>query len=173
MAEPPSEDHVDFVVDAQHRFQQWIQFADAKAGAVLVILGLGLADLISRSGSLSEAYKQTSCWGTLASWSFWLACAAATMTVVTVSISLFPRLKHDRESLGYFGDVGNYKSSAAYITALRKAPASDLFEMNASQVWQLGRIASLKLRLLRISYWFVVGFLALLVVARLSLAWGS
>lgn len=162
----------EFAADAQHRFQQWIQFADAKAAAVLVLIGLGTADLIKNAKRLSEAFESTSsAWGDIATASFWLACTLVAVAVVLVSLSLFPRVKPARKSLAYFGDVASFGSSGAFSTALSKRSAKELQDETNSQVWQLARIASVKFRLLKWSYRFALGFLVALVVGRVCLAW--
>jgi hypothetical protein len=160
-----ADNHTQFLSEALTRFQQWIQFADAKAGAVLVILGLGVASLIDKAGNLSDAYRLPSQWGDLATLLFWAACAAAAATVVCVSIALFPRVKPGEPSLAYFGHVATM-SSKKFETEIGKLGQDELNHHLALQAWELARVAYTKYRWLKPSYWLVVLFLVLYVMAR-------
>jgi hypothetical protein len=152
------------------RFAGWVQFADAKAAGVLVLLGLGLADLLDHAGRLSHAHRLTSAWGTLASVALWAALALALVTVVETSRALFPRIAPVRKSAFFFGSVAEYKSGAEYASALTELSLPQATEQLAEQAWELSRIASRKFARLRLSYWFVLAFLAAWALARTALA---
>src|SRR5690554_5432834 len=101
----PTEAHIKFAVDSLDRFSDWARFADAKAGAVIVVLGLALSDLLQRAGPLSAAGLSGSRWGVVATVGFWVACVLATATTISVIAALFPKATPGEESLAYFGDV--------------------------------------------------------------------
>ena len=173
--EPPDlvEDHLEFLEDAQRRFQSWIQLADAKAGAVLVIIGLMATNLISKSDRLSRAADATSEWGTVAAWCFWGACLAAAVSVVLVSLALFPRTKATTKSLAFFANVSNYKNADAYLDAVKKKDAAGLRKETANQVWELSRVATWKFAFLKRSYAATVAFLILTAASRIALRWSG
>jgi hypothetical protein len=172
-AEQPDSNTTEFLGQTLDRFQQWIQLADAKAGFVLVVLGLGAADLVDRARALSDAHNLASNWGTAATWLFWMACIAAAATVSSVSITLFPRVKAQSRSLAFFGDVAQFKTSEEYGQEVEGLTRKRVDEAVGSQVWQLARIATTKYRWLRRSYVWVILFMVLLFSARLSFAWGA
>lgn len=87
----PTEAHVKFATEALERFSDWIRFADAKAGVVLVVLGLALSDLLKRAGAFVDAGLAASAWGEVATVAFWVAGGLAVATTVLVIMTLFPR----------------------------------------------------------------------------------
>jgi hypothetical protein len=164
-----SEIHRQFLTEALTRFQGWIQFADAKAGAVLVILGLGIASLVGKAGPLSAAYTLPYQWGDLATLLFWASCAAAATTVACVSIALFPRVEPGEPSLAYFGHV-SHMTAKKFEAEVSKRGQEELNHQLALQVWELARVAKTKFKWLKISYSLVVIFLVLYFTARLVYA---
>src|SRR5436309_10326616 len=54
---------LDFLYRAESAFSAWVQFADAKAGGVTLLLGIGLLDLIRRSSSTVHAHAPSSARG--------------------------------------------------------------------------------------------------------------
>lgn len=167
------DEQLDFLEDAQRRFQSWIQLADAKAGAVLVILGLMATNLISKSDRLSRAVDAPSGWGTVATWAFWLACVAAAVSVVLVSLALFPRTKAKTKSLAFFANVATYKTAADYLDAVKKKDVAGLRKETANQVWELARVASWKFAFLKRAYFATLIFLVLAAAARVALRWSG
>src|SRR5215217_473352 len=124
-----------FLNDTLTRFQQWIQFADAKAAAVLVILGLGITSLISKAGPLSAAYRLPYKWGDLSTVLFWAACAVAALTVGCVSITLFPRVKPGEPSLAYFGHVSGM-TAKRFEAQVGKLGQEEVNHQLALQAWE-------------------------------------
>jgi hypothetical protein len=57
---------LDFLYRAESAFCAWVQFADAKAGGVTLLLGIGLLDLIRRSGAMVTPTRQAAPWGWIA-----------------------------------------------------------------------------------------------------------
>lgn len=169
----PTEGHVKFVTEALDRFSDWVRFADAKAGAVIVVLGLALSDLLKRAGAFAEAGHGASNWGEVATITFWIAGALAVATTVAVIATLFPKATPGEESLAYFGDVATAESAAAYRQTLHALSANQLGDHIAAQAWDLSRIAKAKFVRIRYAYAFALGFLVAWAVARLALAWST
>ena len=169
----PGDAHVKFATEALDRFSDWVRFADAKAGAVMVVLGLGLADVVKRAAAFSRAGHAPSLWGEVATVAFWVSCGLAVATTTAVVKTLFPRVSPGEESLAYFGDVAKADSPAAYRHLLHTLSEDELADHIAAQAWDLSRIARDKFVRIRVAYAFAFGFLVAWVVARLALAWSS
>lgn len=162
-----------FLEDAQRRFQSWIQLADAKAGAVLVLIGLMATNLISKSDRLSRAVDSPSGWGTVSTTCFWLACLTGAVSVVLVSLALFPRTRASTKSLGFFADVAAYETATDYLRALKQKDSAGLRVETANQVWELSRVARWKFTFLKRSYIAAIVFLVLVAAARIALRWSG
>src|SRR5262249_62258852 len=80
---------LDFLYRAESAFSGWVQFADAKAGGVTLLLGIGLLDLIRRSSAMVHAHEHGSAWGWIATVTFFVAIGAAAVTIVQLSRALF------------------------------------------------------------------------------------
>lgn len=169
----PTEAHVKFATEALERFSDWIRFADAKAGVVLVVLGLALSDLLKRAGAFVDAGLAASAWGEVATVAFWVAGGLAVATTVLVIMTLFPKAAPSEESLAYFGDVAKAGSAAAYRQTLHALSEGQLADHIAAQAWDLSRIAKVKFARIRYAYGFALGFLVAWAVARLALAWST
>jgi hypothetical protein len=161
-------DDVEILKWTVERFASWVQFGDAKAGAVLLLLGLGLTDLLGKAGRLEHAHRLKSDWGDVATGSFILALALAAVVVLKGSRALFPRLKATTPSIFYFGSASEYASGPAYkadvVSLSRDAQTTHL----AEQAWELARIAHQKFHRTRHAYWFAVAFLAAWSAARIA-----
>jgi len=69
---PPEESaHAEFVRETLENLSAWVRFADAKAGAVLV-LGLLLADALANAGDLHRAYSNGNGLGVAATVLLWI-----------------------------------------------------------------------------------------------------
>ena len=160
--------NIDVLFRTQERFSSWIQFADAKAGAVLALLALGFADLLENAGRLSTSLGDPSLIGRIAGACFWLAAVSSGVTVVLVSRALFPQLKAEQESLFYFAHVARRESPAALARDLQ---ALDSLEDHlVSQVWRLAQVATTKFERTRLAYFGALGFLFFWAASRLALS---
>lgn len=175
--EPPEQDwptgHVEFVAKSLDRFSDWIRFADAKAGAVLVVIGVALADLLERAGALTSAANFISRWGIVATIAFWAGAGLAVATTVSVIAALFPSVKPGEASMAYFGHAAKAETATAYRQTVRGLSESQLADLVAAQAWDLARIARAKFARIRLAYFFALGYLVTWAVARLALAWSS
>jgi hypothetical protein len=163
----------DFLFRSVERFADWLKFADAKAAAVIVIFGLGWADLLSRAGRLARAHSEFGgVYGWGATGSFWAACLLAVVTVVLLAQTLFPRLKSSEHSLFYFGTVATEYTADDYAKAVDALSEAELAKQLSSQAWQVARIAHLKLARLKTAFYATLMFLGAWALARafLSLA---
>jgi hypothetical protein len=159
-----------YLQDVAQSFAQWVQFGDAKAAGVLVLLALGLTDLLRSAGSLEQAHALQSDWGVVATVSFWTACGLVVATVSLISHALFPRLKPGAKSLFYFGTVAEHPNAESYLKAIEEKSEGSLVEDRARQAWELARIADTKFRSTRRAYYVALIFLAAWSVARLTLS---
>jgi hypothetical protein len=157
---------------AYDKSSEWARFADPKALGVLVILGLGVADLLKRARPLVNATdKHDGLASLLATYSFWVACALACVVVVCVSLALFPRTKNPRPSLLYFDSIAaTYETGAAYAAAVRSKSHSELEDDLADQVWSVSVIASRKHWWVKWAYRSVLAFLAAWAASRVGLS---
>ena len=170
------------------RFTSWVQYEDAKAGAVLVLLGLGLTDVLGNADTLINAYHAPaphhSGWGWVATVAFWAAIVAAVCTVAVIATAVWPYTGPGRRprvgnSLFYFNDVAtNYryrdptekaKMLAEYRERVRDTPDEELEKDMSQQAFILAHIAAKKVRLVKLGFWSVTGFLIAWAVARIAL----
>lgn len=159
------EESYQFLSDSLSRVSEWVRFADAKAGGVLAILALLLADALDKAGTLWRAYNLDHLLGDVSTIAFWLALGAAVCTVALVSRALFPRIKSTTSSKAFFGDVARHENYEEYSAAVAEANAQ---EEIAKQVWEVSRIAAAKFTTLRYAYATAVTFLVLYVISRMS-----
>jgi hypothetical protein len=165
----PSETQIEALERTVERFAGWVQFGDAKAGGVLVLLGIGLADLLTHADPLLHAHRLHSKWGDVATITFIAALALAVVVVIKVSRALFPRVKATTHSAFFFGSASNYPTGAAYTAAFLALTANEVAEQLGEQAWELARIANGKFAHTRHAYWLVVAFLSAWAVARSTL----
>ena len=82
---------IDFLYRAADNFTQSVQFADAKAGGVVLILSIGILDLFRNIRQFLDARDISAGWGWLATISSVIATIFAIMTVIQIARTLFPR----------------------------------------------------------------------------------
>jgi Pycsar effector protein len=152
------------------RFAEWVRFGDAKAGGVLVLLGLGLVDLIDHATRLTAAHDLRSRWGDVATGLFWLALSFSALSVITVSRALFPRVKASADSDLFFGSVAQYPTGSKYAESIASLSTQQIERQLAEQAWELARIADRKYRRTREAFYLVLAFLVAWALARTALA---
>jgi Family of unknown function (DUF5706) len=175
----------DFYEKSVDRFSSWVQFEDAKAGAVLVLPGLGLTDILGNADALIHAHEKSSL-DVIASFAFWLSIAAAAAAVGVVAYAVFPftRSSHG-SSIFYFEDVAtNFpyigksdaekgEQLAAYVNEVSVARGEEALERDmADQALTLAGIAAKKVRYVSLGFWSVAVFLIAWGVARIALGLG-
>jgi Family of unknown function (DUF5706) len=193
--------HADFFEKALATAGEWTRFGDPKLIGVLALLGLGLANTVSKAGELWAAHTHGWVWGWLAAGGFFVACFFAAMTVIFASLGLFPRTrrKGERTSLGRaarallrfvsFGLRGHDKSSSPsllYFAGIAAIPTPEEYERRvrakteaeleseiAHQAWEVSRVAAKKHAWARAAYRAVIGFLIAWAVARIALSFVS
>lgn len=142
---------------------EWIRFADAKAGATLTLSAIGgtlvANDLIQPSPSDSTAIT------VLLAGSG--AAALATLGMVLWALAPVVRPRDRRCSHFYFGHISQHSDHASYLAAFRQTlEAEELAEHIAHQIYENSRIALNKMKVLGwamrlIALQFLLGFLAL------------
>lgn len=158
----------EFYAKSVDRFSTWVQFEDAKAGAVIVLLGLGFVDLLGHAGRIIHAHS-TSTYGAIASVAFWIAmiCAAAVVAFVTLAVK--PATHSKESSIFFFGTVATFGSRPEYEQAVGSLDATERAHEMAAQAWQLARIARTKVCFVGWAFRFVAVFLVAWALARLAL----
>jgi hypothetical protein len=167
--------HADFLHKALVAAGEWARFADPKALAVLVLLGLGAQDLIGQAGRLTDAHTLDGAWGTIATISFWAAAVFAGGSVAVVSTAVFPRLrgsggKKKGRSLYYFGDVAGSPNAEEYERAVRRLDQRGIESELARQVYELSRVAKAKHDRTKTAYYVALVFLFLWALSRVALS---
>jgi len=166
----PTQGQIEALERTVERFAGWVQFGDAKAAGVLVLLGVGLADLLTHADPLLHAHRLHSNWGDVATVAFIAALALAVLVVIEVSRALFPRVKATAHSAFFFGSASGYPTGSAYTASFLDLTAKDVADQLGEQAWELARIASRKFEHTRHAYWLVLAFLTVWAVARSTLA---
>ncbi len=170
--EPPTvqdiSPQIDFLYRAADSFQQSVQFADAKAGGVVLILSIGVLDLFRHVRDFLDARDLNAGYG----WTATVACIVATifalLTVVQIARSLFPRSRPGLDSLFFFGVVGGFPSAQEYEQAVWSASERELVRSMATTAWSLAGIANEKYSHLRLAYGCALLFAVSWAVARLG-----
>jgi hypothetical protein len=150
-----------FVFRSLQASSEWLRFADPKLLGVLVLLGLGLSSLLGNAGALADAHRSGAFWGWASTLCFWVSLALAAITVLAVSLGLFPRLKtrDKHRSLFYFGGIAEFKTAADYGDAVQALGKAGAQRELVRQAWQVAVIAAVKHRWARRGYWCAVLFL--------------
>jgi hypothetical protein len=159
-----------FLYRAVEGFERAVQFADAKAGGVVLILGIGILDLFRHVGDFLDARELSAAWGWLSTVSCLLAICFGLLTVLQVGRALFPRKRPGLRSLFFFGVASSFPSPKEYGDAVWFSRERDLFNSMATQAWNLAGIAGEKYRHLRLAYTAALAFASFWAVARLGLS---
>jgi hypothetical protein len=172
--EPPTvqdiSPQIDFLYRAVESFERSVQFADAKAGGVVLILSIGLLDLFHHTRDFLDARDLSAGWGWLATVTSLIATVFAVLTVVQIAHTLFPRRRPGLGSLRFFGVALSYSSAEEYGNAIWESPERELFRSVASNAWNLAGIAGEKYRHLRFAYAAALLFATFWALARLGLS---
>ena len=164
--------YFDSLVD---RFGGWVQYGDTKAGAVLVVFGLGLADLLGVAHDLINAHRLQSDWGWVATGAFWGTLAAAALAVAFLGAAVFPNApRHSpdptKDSLLYYRDVVSRGTAQEFEREVLGLTLAQLNSHRAVEAFGLARIAAKKASCTRCAYVFAGLFLVLWPTARVALA---
>jgi hypothetical protein len=165
--------HAKFFEKALTAASEWTRFADPKLLGVLVLLGLGVSNLVSKAGSLWDAHDDGWFWGWASTLSFVAAAILAALAVLYVSLGLFPRMKRKGDSepsLFFFAGIAGFDSPSKYEDAVRAKSEGELESEVARQAWEVASIATEKHRWAKAAYRTVVAFLVAWAVARLGLS---
>lgn len=152
-----------------------MKYADTKASAVLVLLGVGLLDLVTTSGRFVDAATRgVSGAVAIAFFSIGLALAmltlAAAVTVLTPNFSLKPRRPSSSVDSLYYFEVVARKSPEAYQSEVAALDEEGLTRELGLEAWDLARVAERKFRRNTITFAFMGLFALAWVVARLCLS---
>jgi hypothetical protein len=165
----------EFVQGALGAGADWARFADPKLFGVLILLGLGFADLMAHARPLWRAHNAHSAWGVVATISFAAAVSLAVLSVMFVTFGLFPRVspRQQSRSLFYFGSIATFGSAGEYEAAVRAKSAAELESELIEQAWEIALITRHKLKWARNGYLSVLVFLGAWAVGRIALAFAG
>jgi hypothetical protein len=161
---------IDFLYRAVDNFTQSVQFGDAKAGGVVLILSIGILDLLRNLRQFLDARDVSAGWGWLATVSAVIATVFAILTVIQISRALFPRHRPGMGSLFFFGVVAAYPTAGDFEDKVWRASERELFRSMATTVWNLAGIATEKYKHLRLAYACALLFAVFWAIARLGLS---
>jgi hypothetical protein len=161
---------IDFLYRAAENFERAVQFADAKAGGVVLILSIGILDLFHNVRNFLDARDLSLWWGWIATVSCVLATLFGIVTIVQIGRTLFPRRRPGLGSLYFFGVAGSFPTASEYADAVWHAPERELFHSMASSAWNLAGIAGEKYRHLRHAYAGSILLVVFWAIARLGLS---
>ena len=173
-AEPAIADDIapqlDFLYRATENFERSVQFADAKAGGVMLILSIGLIDLLRNFRSFLDARDLSSGWGWLATIACLFAIVFALVSIGQVGRTLVPRRRPGLRSLFFFGVARSFPTPNEYGEAVWRSTERELFNSMAVAAWNLAGIAGEKFRHLKIAYVAALLFAVGWAFARLGLS---
>ena len=138
---------------------EWIRFADAKAGAIIALAGA--------IGSLTTLEVSRSSHGALDYGVAVAALAGTAGAILCAILTLLPRVKPEEglDTTVYFGHIARFTSSHALLEAARTTRASgDLAIELAHQVRENARIAEYKFGWIRRASLFVASQLTMGVI---------
>ena len=147
-----------------------MQFADAKAGGVMLILSIGVIDLLRNVRPFLDARHTSPGWGWLATIACLLGVIFAIAAVGQVGRTLVPRRRPGLDSLFFFGVARSYPSPLEYGEAIWRSTERELFNSMAIASWNLSEIAGEKFRHLRLAYSAALLFVIGWAFARLGLS---
>ena len=159
---------IDFLYRAVDSIQQSVQFADAKAGGVVLILSIGILDLFKNLRSFLDARDLSAGFGWTATMSALIATVFGILTIIQVARALFPRSRAGLGSLFFFGVIAGFKSAQEYEDAVWRSSERELVRSMATTVWNLSGIAGEKYKHLRRAYAFALLFAIFWAIARLG-----
>lgn len=162
---------------------------------MLVLLGLGVADLVDHAGRLLHPHDPATakcsvvsvtghtCAGIGATASFVVACVLAAFVVGFVTRALFSRmtlsglLGHEKRQEGiksrfFFAEVRRYGSQEAYAQAVLAAKSPELLRDVAGQVYEVSKVCHIKHLASQRAFALALLFLVAWAAARILLATG-
>jgi hypothetical protein len=159
---------IDFLYRAVDSFQQSVQFADAKAGGVVLILSIGILDLFRNLRNFLDARDLSAGYGWTATVAAIIATAFGILTVIQIARALFPRHRPGLGSMFFFGVVAGYPSAQQYEDAVWLSSERELVRSMAETAWNLAGIAAEKYKHLRLAYACALLFAVFWAIARLG-----
>jgi Family of unknown function (DUF5706) len=164
--------HAKFFEKALADASEWTRFADPKLLGVLILLGLGVSNIVSRADKLWNAHESEAFWGWIATTSLIVSTVLAALIVLFVSLGLFPRTRRQddaRPSLLFFSGIASFETPDAYESAVRSKTHEQLESELAHQAWEVSNVATKKHFWAGLAYRTVVAFLAVWVIGWIAL----
>ena len=165
---------LDFLYRAESNFSQWVQFADAKSGGVVLVLSIGALDVFRHATDYIHAHNlHHATWGWISLAAFVAALGGIVLTIGGVANTLFPNIRESKPSLFFFGVASTFADGDAYGRAVTEKREVELIEQVSVQAWNLACIATDKYASLRRAYMGAVVFLLAWGIARIALSFAS
>jgi hypothetical protein len=165
-----STSYKEFYEDALTAAGEWVRYADPKALGVAVFLSFGTTDLLKNAGQLYYGFsKNNSVLEWITTVGFLVTCLFGVLTVLCVSLTLFPRPKpKGPRSLFYFGGIAQCNGPEEYEQEVREKKPQELETQIAHQAWNVAKIADTKHRWAKRAYYSLLLFLIFWVVTRVA-----
>jgi hypothetical protein len=165
---------LDFLYRAESNFSQWVQFADAKSGGVILVLSIGALDVFHHATDFIHAHNlHHAAWGWISLVAFLAALVGIMLTIAGVANTLFPNIRESKPSLFFFGVAATFPDGDAYGRAVTEKRETEIIEQVSIQAWNLANIANDKYASLRRAYMGALVFLLAWGVARIALSLAS
>jgi hypothetical protein len=162
---------LDFLYRAESNFSEWVQFADAKSGGVVLVLSIGALDVFRHANDYIHAHNlHHAVWGWLSLVGFIAAIGAIALTIAGVANTLFPTIRPSKPSLFFFGVAASFPTGEAYGSAVTEKREVDLIDQVSTQAWNLACIANDKYASLRRAYLGALIFLVAWGASRVALS---
>lgn len=144
------EHKVEALYRALSRNDEWIKFADAKAGAILALMGVLVA--LTADGFTTATSERLGAFGNEARVAAFLALGAALVAVVYAVRTVLPITRiyadsgaHPPPSLLFFMNIAEHGHHREYLKQWDKLDDLDsVIEEVGQQVWASGRVAKIK-----------------------------
>jgi hypothetical protein len=163
--------HKEFLEKALTTAGEWARFADPKALGVAVFLSFGATDLLMNAGRLYYGFTKNSSLEWTTTMCFLGALLIGVLTVLFVSLALFPRLKpKGPDSLFYFGSIAQMSGPEKYEQEVKKLRPQDLESQIAHQTWNVAKTAAAKHKWTQRAYFSLLVFVAFWVAGRIALS---
>ena len=166
--------HKEFFEKALTAAGEWTRYADPKVIGVAAFLSFGVTDLLSNAEQLYYGLSDNSRLEWLTTVCFLGGCLFAALSVLSITLALFPRLKpKGPRSLYYFGGIAEFNDPNEYEQVVRQQTPQELESHIAGQAWNVAKLAYTKHRWTRLAYVCLLVFLTFWAVARVALSFAS
>ena len=175
-------DKNDFLQAAFENSQNMIQFADSKAGIALTVQSL-LVTLGIAGSIISETFQKIGEISLIDINVFYIYLSTLILFIifslmgVLLSIFVFkPRnskepTEKQRQGIFFFGHIVKFRNSDEYYNKVKKLTEGELIEEFCHQIYQIAHIANKKMRIVNISFYFLLINIILTIIFLVMTIW--